>query len=532
MKTYSMIHCVALFCALLLIFGSLPGCSCGDDDDDHVDDVAGEDDDDAVDDDDNDDSIGDDDDNDTAPVSDEPPVNPFLADSPWPMNQRNPYCQGSSPYPGPEPEDELTVSYLKGSPVSVFMLYSPEDANGRRAVWGSTIMHAYTIDAGQSPLTYFDMYEKELDVGNPIAGAYTVLDKDNTLFAPQNDRIHAFTTQDPADVTTPIVERGSFSIPDPLPGEAMIGLNMTWDGTLIFATDSGRVGALTRDFSDVQMLQLSGEEEELSNSFAVDEDGGIYIVTSKRMYRVQWTGDELTLDPAAGAWSAEYDTGPAIRPPGRLGVGSGTTPSLMGVGDQDKFVVIGDGRTIMHLVLFWRDEIPEDWEPIAPGVDRRIAAEAPITFGDASAEITSTEQSVLVRGYGAVTVSNYYGPYALPSVLAAGFSNWPLFAPYGVEKFKWDPNSRTLTSTWTNPDISCPNGIPSMSEATGLMYCIGQRDQVWTLEGIDWETGESAFHHLMAQEVKYNSYYAHTEIGPDKNIITGTLTGTVDLRPK
>lgn len=33
--------------------------------------------------------------------SDEPPANLFLADSPWAMTHRNPYCQGSSPFPGP-----------------------------------------------------------------------------------------------------------------------------------------------------------------------------------------------------------------------------------------------------------------------------------------------------------------------------------------------------------------------------------------------------------------------------------------------
>ncbi len=35
---------------------------------------------------------------------DEPPVNPFVVDSPWPMSHANPYCQASSLYPGPTEE--------------------------------------------------------------------------------------------------------------------------------------------------------------------------------------------------------------------------------------------------------------------------------------------------------------------------------------------------------------------------------------------------------------------------------------------
>lgn len=44
--------------------------------------------------------------------------------------------------------------------------------------------------------------------------------------------------------------------------------------------------------------------------------------------------------------------------------GSGTTPTLMGFGDDpDKFVVIADGAEGgTNLVAFWRDDIPEDFE--------------------------------------------------------------------------------------------------------------------------------------------------------------------------
>lgn len=241
-----------------------------------------------------------------------------------------------------------------------------------------------------------------------------------------------------------------------LPSSALVsdqdiirGLNLLYDGFLVFTTSLGVVGVIRRDFTGLQVIRLRSDDDQqeiISNSHAVDEDGGIYVVSSKKMYRLQWNGSTLSIQ-----WSAEYDVGPDDPGTGRLGAGSGSTPTLMGTGSQqDKFVVITDGQELMHLVLFWKDEIPVDWEPIAPGKDRRIAAEVPVTFGDANATTSLSEQSVLVRGYGAVVVNNDYGitlPRWLPEVLAQLFILWTgkkKFAPYGVEKFEWNPTSRTL----------------------------------------------------------------------------------------
>ena len=68
----------------------------------------------------------------------------------------------------------------------------------------------------------------------------------------------------------------------------------------------------------------------------------------------------------------------------------------MGTGNEDRFVVITDARPLMHLLLIWRDEIPEGWEPLRQGIDRRIAAEIPITFGVENETSSISEQSVLV----------------------------------------------------------------------------------------------------------------------------------------
>jgi hypothetical protein len=62
-------------------------------------------------------------------------------------------------------------------------------------------------------------------------------------------------------------------------------------------------------------------------------------------------------------------------------------------------------------------------------------------------------------------------------------------APFGLERIDWDPETRTCSTIWDNAEISVPNGIPSISEASGLVYAattIGPGGMVYqgTLNGM------------------------------------------------
>ena len=418
--------------------------------------------------------------------------------------------------------------------------------------------------------TFIDQYYPQLREGQglqvgSITGAYNILDRDGIFFVPRGSGIDAYCDEVPGRRESRIKLKARFQIPDDQlirPGEEkLVGMSMTYDGRIAFVTNLATVGVIDRslDPCSARYLNLNGERgrdpsvpleelEQVSNSIASCEKGGIYVVTDRRMYRVQWTGRELTMDPGKGAWSAEYDAG-AGQQAGRLGLGSGTTPTLMGTGHGDRFVVIADGAKVMKAVLFWRDEIPEDWQPIAEGKDRRIAAEVPITFGNPAAEKSYTDQSPLVRGYEVVFVSNTLGLEALSQLPASLqpyvmlLSNIPGIAPRGMEKFRWNPRTRKLERAWANPDISIPNCIPCMSSATGLIYATGQRCGFWTLEAVDWETGESRFFFripitLFGLSFGWdflpfaNSFYAATEIGPDGCIYTGTFGGISRFKPR
>ena len=68
-----------------------------------------------------------------------------------------------------------------------------------------------------------------------------------------------------------------------------------------------------------------------------------------------------------------------------------------------------------------------------------------------------------------------------------------------------------------------------MSAETNLVYHVGQYQTNWTMEGVDWTTGELVFRHLLSPARKFNSFYAATEVGYDSSIVTGTFGGGMRL---
>jgi len=520
----------------------------------------------------------------------EPPVNPYLADSPWPMSHRTPYAQGSSPLPGPITSEPLTSrDYVTTGITNITLAASPvypRPRQGRlierlfgdyldrqwgkpRVHWGSTFGAVYKLRDNN----IVDRLEKPsgVSLGNfstATSGAYTLVDRDNTFFTVDGISVLAYRDRNPGDINSSIQLRSAFELPaSSLRGDAssdpIVGMTLLWDGRIAVATKLGTVTVVNRDFSQHWSIKLGDQDaqeelepEEVSNSISADEKNGIYVVTSKAMYRVQWTGFALTLAEHEGGWRAEYEAGEG-QAVGRLGKGSGSTPSLMGgPTDKDRFVVITDGQELAHLVLFWRDEIPNDWQQIPGTKSRRIAAQVPITFGEDGREKTVSEQSVLVRGYGAVVVSNDYrntlevSPESTPLIYnflnsnpallnlqngaVVTLSQLPAVQPWGVEKFQWVPGAGVsgqgeLQTAWVNRDVSCPNGIPTMSASSNMFYCIGAMFGAWTLEGLDWTYGHRKFRKFIGFSPIYNSFYAGTQIDSNGRIISGTTLGVMQL---
>lgn len=473
----------------------------------------------------------------------EPPCNPHLAESIWAANHRNSYAQASSPAPGPTgPPERIDVHHEGIEAAPIILTFSAPYPDGGYAVWGSTVGatgQVFKLD----PDTFRMIATAQPEGGRQspgFSGAYNILDRENRLISTFERSLVVYGDVDPGDRHSAIEVVQQLELPAELlcqpDDEIIVGINMTYDGHVAFATSHGTVGVVPRQPEDmtadnVHVLSLNGDRcggsdelEMIANTIATDEDGGIYVITSEALYRIDQDGGDLA-ESWRVAYDVERDSG------GSLGPGSGASPTLMGTRpDDDRFVVIYDDAQVFHHLLVWRDEIPSDW-PGLPGEDRRVACKVPVDFGTGDAEAWS-EQSPLVRGYATLLVNDRLQADPVlehvPSGGAAGnqlTGNVPGNEPRGVARIDWDPESRTCATVWERPDVAIPNTIPTMSAGTGAFYGIGARDGMWTLESLDWDTGGTLFSVTTSPWPTSNSFWAASTVGPDRSIYVGTFGG-------
>lgn len=507
----------------------------------------------------------------------EAPRNPYLADSVYPIGHGTPAQQDSSLQAGPTGptmvlgDDDRQYVFL--GPCQFGLAISGAYHDGRRAIWnnGSERITKLDHDSFEVVATYelparsqtaeadIEAAFERLDRGDDdtklatafdlslrylmgLSGVYYVMDVDNTLFLAYEAEVVAF-DDDRNDVCSPIGERGRWTKPAEITGN-FVGVNLTYDGWLVTTTDTGWIVCLRRDFREHRAIRISGAEqaeaynqmrfEERGNkgfgwvrtSVCVDDEGGIYVSSLEHTHKVIWRNTELSIDEADGAWTARYRNG--------AGLGSGTTPCLMGFGDEDRFVVIGDGDEVVNITLLWRDEIPAGWQQLPGAPSRRIAGMGRADMGDSARTDVQTEQSITVCGYGAMTVDNEPAsmpagfPLAARRLLVFWLGNDPRYTPKGLHKFEWNPSSRQLEQAWVCRTVASCNSVPFVSQSSDLVYTVGARDGSWTLEAIRWSTGEPAFHYVLGGS-RYNSLGAGIVLDQDGRLTFGTAFGKLRI---
>jgi len=504
-----------------------------------------------------------------------PPRNPFLADSSYAIAHGDAGQQDAVAQAGPAGptrtlgEDE--IRWISVGPGPAGATISSRYADGRRVIWTngvdriSKIDHddfrvlatwwlpgarRYSDEEAEASIAAFDRSHsgvfairralKEMEKLRDLSGVYTLVDRDGVYYiGDSRGFVTAYGDATAGDPDSPIAELRRFELPKAASG-LLVGMNMTFDGWLVLATEHGDVLVVKRDFSDFRIARMKhseGAEDKatgpgrgwIRNSIAVDEAGGIYVASQAHQHKLVWTGERISTDEVDGAWTAEYPNG--------WGHGTGATPSLMGFGDEDRFVVITDGSVVMNMMLFWRDAIPEDWKALPGVADRRVAGLLPANMGDPALPAIQSEQSVVVSGYGAFVVNNSPRgvPWYLPKLAQIALIGWlganPDYQPYGVQKFEWDPDARRLGMAWVNREVSSPSCVPIASYASGLVYLIGARDDRWTLEALDGKTGESAFHYVIGGE-RYNPLFAATNLDESGRVHYATSWGRVRLDPR
>ena len=400
-------------------------------------------------------------------------------------------------------------------------------------------------------------------LGGGLAGVYYLLSSDNTLYVGGKESILAYADVEPGDQQSSITLKQEWVKPAHITG-GFNSMNITYDGWICGATDDGWLVMVKRDFSEYRALQLTGAEVApawnqrmlddgqrqgaatwVRNAPAIDKDGNIFIPSLQHMHKVTWDGENLSKDPADGAWVEPYSNkgsisvafediiDPSTGKPfsfENVNVGSGSTASLMGHGREDQFVVITDGDKLMNMVLFWRNDIPEDWQQLENAPSRRIAGMLPANIGRLDTEEVQTEQSVVVGGYGAFVVNNAPASKPLSQAPDGAYiglaGHHPDFTPHGVQKFEWDPQARALKEDWVNTEVSSVNAVPIVSNGANKVYTVGARDGRWTMEALDWDTGASSFHFTTGSS-RFNTQFSGVMMDQEGRIMHTTVHGIV-----
>ncbi|MDG2427145.1 MAG: hypothetical protein P8M16_01850 [Acidimicrobiales bacterium] len=419
--------------------------------------------------------------------------------------------------------------------------YGPEGAS-EHADWLDAVAGLDNL-AGDEAVLHAAGLAKRFLTG--LDGVYALLDCEHTLFLGRKQAVVAYEEVDRGDRTADIRERSRWEKPPGITG-AFVGVNMTNDGRLVLSTDHGWLISLARDFSDYVAVQLPGAavdaadhcarmELERGNtgygwvrtSLCCDDEGGVYVNSLDQTHKVVWNGANFSFAAIDGAWSSPYLNG--------TGAGSGTTPCLMGFGeDEDHFVVIGDGEPVVNITLLWRNQIPDDWERLPGAASRRVAGLGPADMGDKSLPAIQTEQSITVAGYGAMTVNNEpkskpdWLPARAARLLCFFLGHHKEFTPFGMQKYLWDPETRLFRQAWVATDISSPNSVPYVSRGADTVYTCGTRRGQWTIEAVDWSTGETRGHWTMGDS-RFNTLGGGVYLDEEGRVIFGTIFGKVRI---
>ncbi len=430
---------------------------------------------------------------------DDPPNNPFLADSPWPIYHRNNYAQASTCITGPLPGDSLqikTKTEIQGG-TSPWVYLSDAYPGGQRALLYSNATHVFKLIDEGDRIVAADSLRIDFD---PIAsfGWNFLLTKDRNWYTydpkydpetGQSTKLIKLTDADPNDPYSEIIELdrfdfGSYDI------NRVQHFSLNYRGQIVFNSENDEskgyatLGIISPDLDLLDTFRYSTEPGEIvhHNAFPIDENNSLYVVTTSRLICFTWDGNELAI-----AWEAAYDF-VGDGPTGSFAEGSGTTPSLMGWGaDNDQLVVLADGHAQNNLVAFWRN-LPADWAGF-PGEDIRLAGKIQIPNASSfSSTFQSIENSPTVNGY-SVAIAQFNG-----------FLGYDCENVKGVQKFTWDQQLNRFQLDWTNDQLNM-NGVLTYSSGANLLYGSGKEEDCnYYYYGLNWDTGELELRYQLGPE--------------------------------
>jgi hypothetical protein len=356
------------------------------------------------------------------------------------------------------------------------------------------------------PHTLSTLAAMPLPVRNPLSGSdpftdfsgggYFYLDHQDRAVLPTNDRhlLEVAVTSGPRFAVT-----RDYDLSGTVPADdGIVSVLPDWSGRFWFVSRDGIVGTVDRETGTIRTLRLEGEG--ISNSFAVDETGGTYIVSDRALYRFDAGSDGA---PAV-SWREVYPNS-GIHKPGQSDAGSGTTPTLMG----SDWVAIADNADPMDVLVYKRARTV---------TGSRLVCSEPVFeqgAGDTDQSLIGTDRSLIAE--------NNYGYSGISATTNGGVTEPGLT--------RVDVAGSGCRTVWTSQERA-PSVVPKLSLANGLVYTYTKPPRedgadAWYLSALDFRTGRTVYRRLAGTGFGFNNHYAPVTLGPDGTAYVGVLGGVV-----
>jgi hypothetical protein len=296
-----------------------------------------------------------------------------------------------------------------------------------------------------------------------------------------------------------------------------------WAGRIWFVTVSGVVGFVTPDEVVHSMRLPVGET--IANSFAMDESGGVFIVSTHALYRFDLHSGRPSI-----TWRKAYDRGSRVKP-GQVSQGSGTTPTLIGSASSPgggSIAITDNADPRMNVLVFRRGK---------PGPGRVPLCRQPV-FPAGQGD----DENSLIAVPGGLVAENNYG-YAGPR--PAGASTRTADTAPGLVKVAVDFRRGGCHVAWSNTTARIPTVVSKLSLRTGLIYGYTHpaaaemptlaplpaalAPDAWFFTAFSARTGRQVWSRYTGSGLGYNNNYAPVTLGPDGTAYVGTLGGLLRI---
>lgn len=278
-----------------------------------------------------------------------------------------------------------------------------------------------------------------------------------------------------------------------------------WSGRIWFVADEGYVGFIDPD-NPANSYKIQLKNEQIANSFAVDKTGGVFVVSDHAMYRFDY--DDSAENRIKHSWRYTYDRGTEVKP-GQKSQGSGTTPTLLNVGESQYVAITDNADPQMHVIVYRREK---------KFSGNRKVGEQPVFKKKES----DTENS-LIGAASSFIVENNYG-YTAPFNTAPEKETTP-----GLAQVSFSDSS--LKISWDNESLSVPSVVSKVSLPDGLVYTytlqVENNSAQWYFTAVDFYTGKIYYQMLVGNEAIADNHYAAIALHPDKGYAYVPVNGGI-----